>query len=543
MNHIRVFSTDICLLPSTLPEDPVLSDGDLRKVLQYLRRRYFGFSLLLISSFLGCCYNIKKQEIESRERIHIGTMMYSSPVAVIREISPPPSPLDAFRLLYRDGLGFLLESSRVDTRLGCWSFVGVDPFLVVSGNRRTVRLHWPDRTEILEGDPFKAVRELIVRYRIERQSDTPPLLGGAVGFFGYDLCQVLERLPSRALDDLGMPDFALGFYDVVVAFNHATTRTYLCSCGWPETTEKTRHERAQQRAEETLSALAVSRPDEICTDFTGDTLHSNFTRSDYLATIRRVKEYIAAGDIYQVNLSQRFSTPFTVSPITLYENLRQLSPAPFGGLLMSDDWALVSSSPERFLQVRGDTVETRPIKGTRPRGATPAEDARLAHELISSEKDRAENVMIVDLLRNDLGKVCDYGSVQTTELWALESYANVHHLVSTVEGRLRQGKTSMDCLRACFPGGSITGAPKVRSMEIIEELEPTKRGPYTGAIGYASFCGDMDTNIIIRTLVVKDGQAHFQVGGGIVADSDPDAEYEETLDKGRAMARALNGEM
>ena len=269
---------------------------------------------------------------------------------------------------------------------------------------------------------------------------------------------------------------------------------------------------------------------------------SNFSREHYLASVARAKEYIAAGDIYQVNLSQRLSAPLATTPFDLYRRLTRENAAPFAAYFDTPDATVVSCSPERFLQVRGGTVETRPIKGTRPRGATPEEDARLAQELLASEKDRAENVMIVDLERNDLGRVCEFGSVHVPELFALESYATVHHLVSTVKGRLRPGSNALDCLRSCFPGGSITGAPKVRSMEIIEEIEPTRRGVYTGAIGYLCFSGDMDVNIVIRTLVIKDGTAHFQVGGGIVADSQPEAEYEETLDKARALARALAAE-
>jgi para-aminobenzoate synthetase component 1 len=271
-------------------------------------------------------------------------------------------------------------------------------------------------------------------------------------------------------------------------------------------------------------------------------LTSNFRRRDYIEAIRRAKEYIAAGDIYQVNLSQRLSAPLVTNPLDLYRRLSRSNPSPFAAYFDTPDGAVVSCSPERFLELRGREVETRPIKGTRPRGESPEEDARLAAELQASAKDRAENVMIVDLERNDIGRVCEFGSVHVPELFALESYATVHHLVSTVRGRLRPDCDALDCLRACFPGGSITGAPKVRSMEIIEELESTRRGVYTGAIGYLCFSGDMDVNIVIRTAVVQDGVAHFQVGGGIVADSDPEAEYQETVDKGRAIADALAAE-
>jgi para-aminobenzoate synthetase component 1 len=277
-------------------------------------------------------------------------------------------------------------------------------------------------------------------------------------------------------------------------------------------------------------------------DTAGFTVASNFTHRDYVRAVARAKEYIAAGDIYQVNLSQRLHAPLASTPFDLYRRLASTNPAPFAAYFETPDAAVVSCSPERFLQVRSGLVETRPIKGTRPRGSTPTEDRRMAAELLASEKDRAENVMIVDLERNDLGRVCEFGSVHVPELFALESYATVHHLVSTVRGRLRPGTTALDCLRSSFPGGSITGAPKVRSMEIIEDLEPTRRGVYTGAIGYLCFSGDMDVNIVIRTLVVKDGIAYFQVGGGIVADSDPEGEYQETIDKGQALARALAAE-
>ena len=473
--------------------------------------------------------------------------MPAVPTALIEEIEFRPSLHDAFQLLACRAGSFLLESAAVEGRRGRWTLVGSEPFLSFAAKRRQVTVGQKEGSERLQGNPFSLLKPRLEAFRLERPAGAPPLIGGAVGYFGYDLCQVLERLPDRAEDDLSLADCWLGFYDVVAAIDQVEHRAFISSCGWPETTEWRRQERARRRLEETkrllarLSAQAESL-EPVLPRSAAPQLHSNFTREEYLQAILRAKEYIAAGDIYQVNLSQRFSSPLDCSAGELYRRLRRLNPAPFAGLLSGDDWALVSASPERFLQVRGDWVETRPIKGTRPRGSSREEDERLAAELVASEKDRAENVMIVDLERNDLGKVCEYGSVQTTELWALESYPTVFHLVSTVEGRLRAGRSARDCLRACFPGGSITGAPKVRAMEIIEELEPTKRGPYTGAMGYLCFSGDMDLNIVIRTFVVKEGWAHFQVGGGIVADSEPEAEYQETLDKGRALEWALAGE-
>jgi len=381
---------------------------------------------------------------------------------------------------------------------------------------------------------------------VARPPGTPPLLAGAIGYFAYDLGRFVERIPEWTADDVPVADCHLGFYGSVVTIDHVAGRAWVAAIGAPETRARAERRLAEARAgelEEVLGgggcgearpAAGVRRP--------ALHLESNFRRDDYIRAIGRAKEYIAAGDIYQVNLSQRLSAPLATTPLDLYRRLSRENPSPFAAYFETPDGAVVGCSPERFLQVWGREVETRPIKGTRPRGATPEEDARLAAELLASEKDRAENVMIVDLERNDIGKVCEYGSVHVPELFALESYATVHHLVSTVRGRLRPECSALDCLRACFPGGSITGAPKVRSMEIIEELEPTRRGVYTGAIGYLSFSGDMDVNIVIRTAVVQNAAAYFQVGGAIVADSDPEAEYEETIDKCRAIAAALAAE-
>jgi para-aminobenzoate synthetase component 1 len=268
-------------------------------------------------------------------------------------------------------------------------------------------------------------------------------------------------------------------------------------------------------------------------------LRSNFTRDEYLQAVENAIEYIANGDIFQVNLSQRFSVDLAVDPYELYLRLRSISPAPFACYLNFGEVTVASASPERFLHLDGNTVETRPMKGTRPRGQSPAEDDVLGVELLKSEKDRAENIMIVDLERNDLGKVCEYGSVQVSDLCKLEKYATVFQLTSSVTGKLREDKDRIDLLKAAFPGGSITGAPKVRAMEIIDELEPTRRGIYTGSVGYLGFDGCMDLNIVIRTFVIKGGKVYFQVGGGIVSDSDPEAEYQETLDKARALMAAL----
>jgi para-aminobenzoate synthetase component 1 len=465
----------------------------------------------------------------------------------IREIPCPLSPLDAFGAIARRPGSILLESATREPRLGRYSFLACDPFLTFRSKGPRVEIRSARGREEREGDPFAVLGELMAEFRLARPPEAPPLIAGAIGYFGYDLGRFVEHLPETSRDDVPVADCHLGFYGAVVSMDHVARRAWVSATGAPEDDERAARRVAEARVGELTELLdgraatgAPSTAEE--SSGAGLSLASNFTRDDYLRAVGQAKEYIAAGDIYQVNLSQRLSAPLATTPLTLYRRLSRENPAPFAAYFETPEATIVSCSPERFLRIRGREVETRPIKGTRPRGATQEEDARLAAELLASEKDRAENVMIVDLERNDIGRVCEFGSVHVPELFALESYATVHHLVSTVRGRLRPESSALDCLRACFPGGSITGAPKVRSMEIIEELEPTRRGVYTGAIGYLCFSGDLDVSIVIRTVVVKDGTAYFQVGGGIVADSEPELEYEETIDKARALAAGLAAE-
>jgi len=474
---------------------------------------------------------------------------------LIRQIVLPGSVVEAFAAISARPGSIFLESATGEPNLGRYSFLACDPFLTFRSKGRQAHIHSPEGVEVREGDPFALLNALLADLRTVRPPEAPPLIAGAVGYFGYDLGRLVERVPEETVDDVPVADCHLGFYGAVAAVDQVEQRAWVSATGAPETDPRAERRLAERRAAELTERLndpGASRSEALPLDTraqalgaareTALTVSSNFTHEDYLRAVRRAKEYIAAGDIYQVNLSQRLSARLATGPLDLYRRLRETNPAPFAAYFQTPDAAVVCCSPERFLQVRGREVETRPIKGTRPRGATAEEDARLAAELLASEKDRAENVMIVDLERNDIGRVCEFGSVHVPELFAIESYATVHHLVSTVRGRLRPESTAVECLKACFPGGSITGAPKVRAMEIIEELEPTRRGVYTGAIGYLCFSGDMDVNIAIRTLVVKDGLAHFQVGGAIVADSDPEAEYQETIDKGRALAAALAAE-
>lgn len=450
---------------------------------------------------------------------------------------PPPHRL--FGAFLDDRYPILLDSSLPHREMGRYSYIVADPILVLRAKNGEITIESDGRRRVAYGDPFEHLRRLLAELRTDTVPGLPPFQGGAVGYFGYDLAQHVEALPRVALDDLGVPDMVVGIYCWAIAYSHLEGRAWLVGSPYPDGDLgelRRRMERALQKLKR-----APSEPPSGSDGWTLPLIVSNFTRQGYLDAIARAKEYISAGDIYQVNLSQRFQVPIPLSPWELYCRLREVSPVPYSAFLELGDLTIASASPELFLRKEGPRVITRPIKGTRPRGKTPEEDRRLAEELAGSEKDRAENVMIVDLLRNDLGRVCRVGSVRVPELFALESYTTVHHLVSTVEGTLTDSNDAVSLLKACFPGGSVTGCPKIRAMEIIDELEPTRRGVYCGSIGYVGFDGNLDTSIVIRTVVVKDGQAFFQVGGAIVADSDPEAEFQETLDKARAVILALGG--
>ena len=486
---------------------------------------------------------------------------------LIEEVSTSLTALELFELIKDRPYSFFLDSGMDPQRLGRYSFLGSEPFLAMSSRGSEITLIRGQERKVQHGNPFDIMGNLLDTYKLDHCPSPVPFLGGAVGYFSYDLCHFIEHLPSTSIDDLKLPDSYFAFYDTIVAFDHLDGKVYLVATGFPETEEGRRLRRASMRLEEmkdwlctSHSMVAVSRSPEqsegeanqsrdrdcfVAAAPRNDkqnkeiTLRSNFTPEEYKRAVNRVREYIAAGDVFQVNLSQRFEADLEIPPCELHKRLRTVNPAPFACYLNFPGVAIVGASPERFLKVQGDLVETRPIKGTRPRGRDPVEDERLAHELIQSTKDRAENLMIVDLERNDLGRVCHYGTVKVTELAILETFPTVFHLTSTVVGRLRRGKSNIDLLKATFPGGSITGAPKVRAMEIIDELEPTRRSVYTGSMGYLSFNEDMDVNIVIRTFLIKESKAYFQVGGGIIYDSDPEAEYIETLDKARALIRAL----
>lgn len=448
------------------------------------------------------------------------------------------TPLEACqRLADRRFLLFLDSADR--SALGRYSYVAGDPIEVLIA-----------RAE--DSDPLGALAERLAGFAFEPSAGLPPFQGGAAGMLSYDLCRRLERLPTPRYDDFAGPEVALGIYDWVLAFDHQANQAWLISTGYPETEPIRRRARARRRIEQVrgwLERRNVRRPIRaekrlpIATpQFPIDGragLTSDFDREHYLATIRRAIAYIHAGDCFQVNIAQRLMMPAPADPLSLYEKLRTRNPAPFAAYFDMGDCVIASASPERFLRLQDGLIETRPIKGTRPRGKTAEEDRRLVLELQTSAKDRSENVMIVDLLRNDLGRVCEFGSVRVEALCRLETHPFVHHLVSEVRGRLRAGLGPTDLLRAAFPGGSVTGAPKIRAMEIITELERTARGPYCGCLGWIGFDGAMDTNLLIRTFILGGGWLHFSVGGGIVADSNPDAEYAETWHKAEGLLRAL----
>jgi para-aminobenzoate synthetase component I len=446
-------------------------------------------------------------------------------------------PLSIFARFAGLSGAIFLDSAIPGGAVGRYSFIAADPFLTLKARDGWIE----DGESRFAGDPFAALAERLARYRIESEPDLPPFQTGAAGYFAYDLAHHLERLPAHRIDDQPLPDLLLGFYDWNLAFDHEARRAYLMSSGHPAASAGERRSRAAARLAAARERLA--EPVALPVEDVRALPHPDVERAPYEGRVRRVIDYILAGDIYQANISQRFSAtlPAGADPFAVYCALRRRNPAPFAAFIRHGDIAIVSASPERFLKLSGGHVETRPIKGTRPRGKTPAEDLALAQELSASEKDRAENLMIVDLLRNDLSRVCRDRTVDVPVLFGLESFATVHHLVSVVTGELMPGKTAIDLLRAAFPGGSITGAPKIRAMEIIAELEPTRRGPYCGSIGYIGFDGTMDTSIVIRTMAILGQQLTFQVGGGIVADSDPAAEYEESLTKARALIETLKG--
>lgn len=423
----------------------------------------------------------------------------------------------------------LLDSGQPGSSYGRYDIMVADPVITLTTRGDLTEICGPTSSEISRDDPFGLVRDYLGRQegRLPEQRSGLPFMGGAVGYFAYDLARRLERLPATAQDAEHLPEMRVGIYDWALVVDHAERKCWMASYGRAPLTRERWDDLVDQFRNPAVppeGAFSVVSP-----------VVSNMDEAHYIAAFRRIQHYIHEGDCYQVNLAQRFSAQAKGDAWTAYRALRRLSPAPFAAYLNFPDAQILSASPERFLQVRRGQVETQPIKGTRPRSTDAMQDKANADDLLASMKDRAENLMIVDLLRSDIGKNCALGTVHADRMFELQSFTNVHHLVSTVTGRLSPGHTAMHLLRGCFPGGSITGAPKLRAMEIIEELEPHRRGVYCGAIGYIGFDGNMDTNIAIRTAVFSDNTIRFWAGGGIVVDSEADKEYRETWDKAANM--------
>lgn len=444
------------------------------------------------------------------------------------EIPYVPDSAARFERLAERPWCIMLDSGRPRSPQGRYDILSAEPHTTLTTWGEITEVCSHVGTTVTHEDPF-----VLLRRTLGEPAGSPgglPFGGGALGYFAYDLGRRIERLPVLAKADIPMPDMAVGIYDWAVVVDHAERRSFLVARGCDE--------RTLDEWNALVDVVQLATPVAYCPSFNVlSTVQANMSREQYADAFRRLKKYLRDGDCYQVNLAQRFSVRAEGVAWDAYKYLRQLNPAPHSAFMLTPYGAILSSSPERFLKVHDGNVETKPIKGTRPRASDPARDRELAEELQGSLKDRAENVMIVDLLRNDIGKNCRIGSVSVPKLFAIESFTTVHHLVSTITGELSHGRHAIELLRGCFPGGSITGAPKVRAMQIIEELEPHRRSVYCGAIGYVGYDGNMDTNIAIRSLVYCDGWMHAWAGGGIVMDSVMESEYQESLDKAAAMLK------
>jgi len=450
------------------------------------------------------------------------------------------TPVSAYLKLRGDGPSFLLESAEQGQRVGRWSFLGVQP-------RTTIRLDdgvltVGNEVRDLGTDPYLAVARELDQYKAPPLRDLPPFSGGAVGMFGYDLVRYAEpTVGDPNPDELGVPDMALMVSDVLVAFDHFKHETTILANVFTGggTEVDSAYAAAVDAIADVRERLAGPLPRVRAGAREMPSFGSNIGNDGYAAAVERVKEYIRAGDAYQVVPSQRWSADAPVEAFSIYRGLRNVNPSPYMYFLDFEDFEIAGASPESLVTVTGRRAAQRPIAGTRPRAATVEEDMRVAESLLADEKERAEHVMLVDLGRNDLGRVCEYGSVKVDELMVVETYSHVMHIVSSVSGTLREGVTAMDAMRASLPAGTLSGAPKIRAMQIIDELEPTRRGPYGGAIGWLSYTGDLDSCIYIRSAVVKDGRVHLQAGGGIVVDSDPQYEVRETEAKAKAVMTAI----
>jgi anthranilate synthase component 1 len=457
------------------------------------------------------------------------------------------TPVSAYlRLTQGSRYSFLLESVEGGEKIARYTFAGANPEEVFRYAGGACVLESPNHMIWEERDPISFLREHMAKFQPVRVPGLPPLVAGAIGYFSYDMVRLIERLPKRLRDDIGLYDAMLMFYRGVIAFDHVQHRLWIVRNVYTEGPGSLRAKynaavKEIRRTRELLETPVEKEQPQNGAKRSSRTnkVSSNVKRSEYLEAVRKSKRYIRAGDIFQVVISQRFSAKTQAAPFDVYRELRALNPSPYLFFLQMNDVSVVGSSPEMLVKVQGKDVAYRPIAGTRWRGKNEAEDLSLEQELLKSEKERAEHIMLVDLGRNDLGRVCEYGSVRVEKLMTVERYSHVMHLVSSLRGRLREDVDCFDALMSCFPAGTVSGAPKVRAMEIIEELEKTKRGIYAGGILYLDFAGNLDSCIALRTMVIKNGVAHVQAGGGIVADSTPQGEFDESVNKSKALLRAL----
>lgn len=467
-------------------------------------------------------------------------------VPVYREVlADMETPVSAYRKIARGKNSFLLESVEGGERVARFSFLGTDPHLVFKSRGREVTITGRGREERIETeegkDPLHILKDLLAKYKWVDDPDLPRFSGGAVGYIGYDMIRFFEKLPDSTVNDLDIPESLFIFTDTLVIFDHVKHRMkVVCTpviSGDPDTS----YDLAIYKIDEIIDRLRstpLPAPSKK-SDTAPQEPKSNVTRKEYMRMVERCKEYIRAGDIVQVVPSQRLSVKLEADPFDVYRTLRSVNPSPYMYYLNFEDMKLIGTSPEILVTEDRGLVTTRPIAGTRPRGKSEEEDSALEKELLADEKELAEHIMLVDLGRNDIGRVCKYGTVEVDQLMVIERYSHVMHIVSNVRGQLADGKDQFDVLRATFPAGTVSGAPKIRAMEIIDEVEPTRRGTYAGAIGYFSYSGNMDTCITIRTILVKDGMAYVQAGGGVVADSVPENEHQESLNKAGASIKAI----
>ena len=473
-----------------------------------------------------------------------------SGIPPLYEEIPYASPCEIYALFARPE-SFLFESVKGPDKIARYSFIGFDPCLSFKVKNYKTEIISSGGKYFPSGNPLAILKKLAAAYRQKSFDFLPPFQGGLAGMLCYDFVQYLEKIPHTASDDLSLPDAHFFMFDKLIVFDHLLKNCRIICCpGVIESIEgatpidwKEKYDGAKCQIENIRMVLSESKeyrgPNPSASD-TKIEIRYEMKKNEYIDIVKRVKEYIAAGDIFQANLSQRVSARINdKKPLDLYKILREINPSPFAGFFDFGEYHIVSSSPERLIRIKDGIIETRPIAGTRPRGKNGKEDEAMRAELLLNKKERAEHIMLIDLERNDLGRVSEYGSVRVDELMITEDYSHVIHIVSNITGKLAAGKDCFDVIKAAFPGGTITGVPKVRCMEIIDELEPVRRGPYTGSIGYIGFSGNMDLNIIIRTFVIKDGMAYVQAGAGLVADSDPELEYFETLKKAEALIRTL----